>query len=159
MTRAVSDFVSIPTSPPGFPQVLRAPRSHCQLWKDSYGTRPSNCSIWDTAFIINSTDWFLQKSFFNQEFPTPRMASTQLSYLRGYLGTYKCIKFQFHPSNYSNTLNLISYIIFLCDIDIVTWVSETIVITDWLDSFQIQHPPGKIPSKPKKKAAEQIILA
>lgn len=54
-------------------------------------------SIWATAFIINSTDWFLQKSFFNQEFPTPRMASTQINYLRGYLGL-KCIKFQFHLS-------------------------------------------------------------
>lgn len=55
-------------------------------------------SIWDTAFLINSTDWFLQKSFFNQEFPTPRMASAQINYLRGYLGL-KCIKFQFHLSS------------------------------------------------------------
>lgn len=55
-------------------------------------------SIWAPAFIINSADWFLQKSFFNQEFPTPRMASTQINYLRGYLGL-NCIKFQFHLSS------------------------------------------------------------
>lgn len=68
-------------------EVLHIPYSCCQLWKASYGKGLTNCSARDTAFIINSTDWFLQKSFFNQEFPTPRMAFTLLSYLRGYLGT------------------------------------------------------------------------
>lgn len=76
---------------------LHVPSSCCQF-NSPDGKGANYSSIWATAFIINSTDWFLQKSFFNQEFPTPRMASTQINYLRGYLAL-KCTKFQFHLSS------------------------------------------------------------
>lgn len=83
-------------SPASLKSCMFLPPAACSMAPDGKGANYS--SIWATAFIINSTDWFLQKSFFNQEFPTPRMASTQINYLRGYLGL-KCIKFQLHLSS------------------------------------------------------------
>lgn len=85
-----SEWVLVHTnkaSKPCLSEELHHRGSSWQLKQASYHKGPTNCSTWDTAFIINSTDWFLQKSFLNQEFPTPRMASALLSYLRSYLGT------------------------------------------------------------------------